>query len=363
MVGGVERLILDIITHLDRNHWDPMVVTVMGSGPLLSEFQRQGIPVEFAGPKLYRANSTLYRLYWLLSVPATLGRLIRILRRKRPVTVTTSLYHADILGMLAARYLRVSHRVVIQHDVERLPGLVAWAKRRLAIPLATKIIANSPTTATFLREYFLVPTNKLAVIPNGIDMAKFQQVGQVAPQCKDLTVGFLGRLEEIKGPQYFMEAIRSLKEQYQLNPPVVVLGDGSLRSQLTEYAECWQLTNVKFVGQVLDPAASLPTMDILVVPSQREGFGSIILEGLASGRVVVASNLPVVSDLIVDGQNGILFSTGNALALAQQLARLLQDRAMVDQLRAGAKQWLVDTGWRYDIGEVTANYQHELAGN
>lgn len=356
MVGGVERLILDITTHLDQDQWQPRVITVLGGGPLLPEFQRRGIPVEFVGPKRYYPNSALYRLYWLLTAPATLWRLVRVLRRVCPVAVITSLYHADIVGMLAAHHVGIQHRVVIHHDVERLPQLIAWAKRRLALPRATQIVANSKAVAEFLQKYFAVPADKLTVIPNGIDTHRFAE-GRKMMNDAALVIGMIGRLESIKGPADFVTALSILRNQPgDQTAPALLVGDGSLRDQLRTQARATGL-NLQFVGEVADVVPVLRRIDILVVPSLAEGFGLVALEGLVAHKLVVASDLPAIRELITDGQNGLLFPPGDASALAARLRNLLSNPDLRQKIKQGVEQWLTQRSAGYDILWVARRYQ------
>ncbi|MBN2585369.1 glycosyltransferase family 4 protein [Patescibacteria group bacterium] len=356
MVGGVERLVLDIITHLDRDQWEPQVVTVLGGGPLLPDFQRLGIPIEFVGPQRYVAGSILYQLYWLVSLPAIMGRLTRALKRHGSSVVVTSLYHADIVGMLVAASLKVPQRVVIHHDIEKLPWLIAWTKRRLALPRATRVVANSQTVQAFLQNYFKVPAQKMVVIPNGININRFVAGSKLTDKA-NLMVGMIGRLEPIKGAADFVLALIKLKEHIGGQAiPALLAGGGSVQDQLKAVAQANGL-NLRFMGEVTDVVPVLREIDILVVPSLAEGFGLVVLEGLVARKLIVASDLPAIRELITDGQNGLLFPAGDSAALASQLQRLLSDSLLRQQISTGVVQWLSQKSAEYDIGQVARRYQ------
>ncbi|OGB84881.1 hypothetical protein A2994_03640 [candidate division Kazan bacterium RIFCSPLOWO2_01_FULL_48_13] len=356
MVGGVERLILDIITHLDRNQWEPRVVTVLGGGPLLPDFQRLGIPIEFVGPRRYITGSGLYRLYWLVSLPAILSRLTRVLKRHGSSVVVTSLYHADIVGMLAAASLKVPQRIVIHHDVEKLPWFIAWAKRSLALPRATRVVANSQAVGYFLQNYFKVPAEKLVIIPNGIDTDRFAKGGKLMNGTA-LVIGMIGRLEPIKGPANFVEALSVLKDRLgDQTPPALLAGGGSLQSQLQTVARTSEL-DLQFLGEVADVVPALQAIDILVIPSLAEGFGLVVLEGLVARKLIVAADLSAIKELITDGENGLLFPAGDSLALANQLQRLLSDPLLRQRLIDGVVQWSTQKSADYDIHHIVGQYQ------
>src|SRR5262249_38739113 len=91
-------------------------------------------------------------------------------------------------------------------------------------------------------------------------------------------------------------------------------------------------------GEVLDTAPYYPLMDILALPSHREGFPNVLLEAQAAGRPVVAARATGIGDAIVDGENGLLFPVGDVTALTAALCRLLQDRVLANRLARAGQQ-------------------------
>ena len=364
MVGGVERLLRDILPRFSSDLVDITVITVWGSGPLATTYQSRGLRIYWAAGRIwYSSKNPLPKPYFTIVAPLTFVRLFLIMKRIRPDVVMTCLTQADIMGIAAAKLAGVPHRVIRQADVKPLLPIIYWFKQHLAINFATKIIANSHPTNLFVRDYFQVAADKVVTVPNGVDLVHFQQAFSISTERRSPTVvGFLGRFEEIKGPQCLLEAIRLLRDRHRLTPPTLLFGDGSLLPDLKDYAQRWQLEQVIFGGQVMDPMTALQAIDILVVPSVSEGFGLVVLEGLASGKIVIASDLPVISELITNGVNGITFPRGNVTALAQQLAAVLTDAEQRNQLRQQTNQWVAGDGRRYDINKVAARYQSELFG-
>ncbi|MFA5270087.1 MAG: glycosyltransferase family 4 protein [Patescibacteria group bacterium] len=361
VVGGVERFTRDVLPHLDRDQLDIFVVTVWGSGSLSTVYQSLNVPIYWAGGKIwYSSKNPLLKPYFVIVSPFTFIRLLLILHRLRPDVVMTCLTQADIMGITAAYLSGVPRRIIRQADVKPLGRIVRWLKQNLAIRLSTKIIANSLATKQFVESYFRVSEEKVIPIPNGVDLAHFQINRPLSPE--DPVVGFLGRLEEIKGAAVFLAGIKLLRDQWGVSPRVVIYGDGSLRSELQQYVETHKLTTVKFMGEVADPVLALTEIDVLVVPSLSEGFGLVTLEGLVSGRAVVASDLPVMRDLIISGQNGILFPVSDASQLASQLADLLQQPEKIRQLQQRAADWSVTNGIAYNIVNTAKRYQSVILG-
>ena len=170
MVGGTERLLLDIIRYFDRGKYDISIITVIGSGPLEDSFKKLGVPIYFAGSSGKKLPS---KLYWILIAPITLIRITRFLFKSKPDVVISSLLQADILGMTASKIACVKKRILIQHDAIKFTKHTFFIKQIFAIKFATSIIAISETVKNFLIDYFKVDNTKITVIFNGIDYKYF----------------------------------------------------------------------------------------------------------------------------------------------------------------------------------------------
>jgi len=101
LIGGTERMLLDVLKNLDRNNFDINIITILGSGPMEEDFRDLGCSIFFAGSKKYPPSFFL-KLIWILCIPFILLRLIVFLRKINPDTIITSLYQSDILGYLAS---------------------------------------------------------------------------------------------------------------------------------------------------------------------------------------------------------------------------------------------------------------------
>ncbi len=358
LVGGVERFIFDLLDNLlKRNKIQLSLATVFGAGPLEKRFRALGIPLYSAGPFKEIKKKLPFKLYWFIIAPVTLFRLLIWLKQTKPNVVVTSLYLADILGILAAYTAAVPHRVVIQHDVQRLGGLKSWLKKYLALRLATHIVANSETTKEFLIKHFGVAPERVVLIPNGIDLTLFRSgLKSSPPSSRDLTLGFVGRLEPVKGPIYFVEALGILKDSFGLEPRAFMVGDGSLRPYLEQQAVLKGISRLEFWGLSSDVPTALREIDILVVPSLAEGFGLVVLEGLVAGKVVVASNLPAVRELL-GPENELLFPPRDARALALRLAKVLRDYSLFLRLRQETENWFHQQAPNFDIQAVADRYR------
>ena len=331
----------------------------MGSGPWEKHYQELGVPIYYAGPTQTYQDNWKFKLMWLIMLPRTLWRIWRWLRQNLPQTILTSLYHADIIGIWMGYWVGIKNRLVIQHDIHDLAPLLRYAKQFLAIKLATRVIAVSKTAREFSINYFRATPDQVVVISNALVSKKFNQSWRTMPQS-GLVLGFLGRLESIKGPQILLETLCLLQNQHNLQPKAVIGGEGSLKDQLVDKAQHCQLAHTQFSGNVVDSAEWLRQIDILVVPSLSEGFCLSALEGLVAKKIVVASDLPAIRELIQDENNGLLFEPQNSQGLASELYRLLTDPELQQKINQNVLLWHTQHAAEYDIKHLVDKYEQLL---
>lgn len=360
LVAGVERLFLDIISFFDKDKYDIKIVTVLGSGPLEASFRDLGVPIYFAGPSCFFSHKLLFKLYWLLISPITLTRITLFLFKSKPDIVVSSLYQADILGMIASKIAGVKKRILVQLDVVEFGKIFYFMKKVFALPFTTQIVAGSETIKNFLIKYFEVKEEKITRIYNGINYERFEKGRKLTPISDSPVIGIVGRLETIKGHIYALEALKILKEKYKLSPITFLVGDGSLRNDLEKYKIENNLNSVEFLGNVDNIPKLLSQIDILIVPSVSEGFGLVVLEGMVSRKVVIASDILVMNELIKDGETGLLFKSENALSLASILLKVLKDKELCEKLQKNALSFTEQNKKLFDIREVSNNYQKLL---
>lgn len=361
LVGGVERLFFDIISYFDKEKYDIKLVTVFGSGPLESSFRNLGIPIYFAGPSWFFSLKLPFKIYWLFIAPLTLIRITFFLLKSKPDVVISSLYQADVLGMIASKITGIKKRILVQLDVAEFEKFLFFIKRNFALRFSTQIISGSETIKNFLIEYFGVKSKKITRIYNGINYERFIKGKKLTPISDYPIIGIVGRLEEVKGHIYVLEALKILKEKNNLFPTVLIAGDGSLRNDLEKYIEKNNLENVKFLGNVSNIPEFLSQIDILLIPSLSEGFGLVVLEGMVSCKVVIASDIKVMHELIKDGETGLLFKSQDANSLVSVLLNVLNNKEICKRLQNNAFSFTEKNKKLFDIHEISNNYQNLLS--
>lgn len=176
-----------------------------------------------------------------------------------------------------------------------------------------------------------VPKEKIEVICNGISLKELNEVmkgnGSFNLDIKqgEKVVGFLGRLEPVKGIDYFIKAAEIIKAKFD-NVKFVIAGDGSIKSNLEKMVKQMGLTNdFIFTGYVDNAVSLISKFDVFVLPSLSEGLNLSLVEALAIGRAVVATNVGGNSEVVIDGETGLLVPPKNAQALADTILFLLEN--------------------------------------
>jgi phosphatidyl-myo-inositol alpha-mannosyltransferase len=211
-------------------------------------------------------------------------------------------------------------------------------------------IAVSAPARDFVSRYF---PGDYHIVPNGIDTHRFRRDHQPIPELRTPgwhTLLFVGRLEQRKGLPTLLEAYAELRRR-RANVRLVVVGDGAGRWGYERYVESEAIPDVLFMGHV--ESALLPrcyaSADVFCAPAVgRESFGIVLLEAMASGVPVLASAIPGFSQVITQGEDGMLVRAGDSAAWADSLESVLDDEALRQQMaRAGLR-----TSQRYDWARI-----------
>ncbi len=208
------------------------------------------------------------------------------------------------------------------------PQTKSWYTRYLYNRGVDAVIAISRPIADVLIRAGVEP-KQIRVIYSGIDRARFSAAERDGTCESDAPIiGTVAHLEARKGHRYLLEAARLLKERgYRFK--LALAGDGPLKPALEEMARSLALREeVTFCGFVSDVPKFLTAIDIFVLPSLYEGLGVAALEAMAAGKVVVASRVGGLADLVKDSETGFLVPPADAAALAAALAKLLEEKAL-----------------------------------
>lgn len=280
--------------------------------------------------------------------PLALARAVRglqqIIARHRPDVVETLLWNADVIGGIASARRRVPH---ISYVVDRREWLassrIRHRLRRAVTKLVfkrarTRFLAISTAAAEYAVRHLNLDQSSVTVVRNGVDVRKFRRVGPRVPSSGRLTVGAISRLVEEKGVEHLVAAIALLKAG-GVDVALKVAGDGPRRQALEDRAQALGAgAAVTFLGTVASASAFLETLDALAVPSiHSEGLPTTIIEAMAMGTPVVASDVGGAAEVIRHGVNGWLVPPGDSRALAEVLGRVAVDVAGLPRIAEEAR--------------------------
>lgn len=267
------------------------------------------------------------------------AKLYRLIRRERPHIVDTHTAKAGFLGRLAGRLAGVPIIIHTYHG-HVLRGyygpMKTWLLRRMEQALARLtdcIIAVSEQVKRDLVAYRVATPQKILVMPLGFELAPFlsckDQQGQFRHELgvteNTPLVGIIGRICPIKNHRLFLDAAAQVAA-CEPRTHFAIVGDGALRADMEQYTRELNIDNrVIFTGWRRDLPRIYADLNVLVVSSDNEGTPVAVIEAMAAGCPVVATNVGGLPDLIADGQTGYLVLPGDPEALATAILRLLRD--------------------------------------
>jgi phosphatidyl-myo-inositol alpha-mannosyltransferase len=237
-------------------------------------------------------------------------------------------------------------------------------------PLAARMkrldarIAVSETARDFVAQYL---PGEYHVIPNGVDTERFHPAVEPFAEWRDparVNILFVGRLDPRKGVQVLIDAMPEVLARTNGRARLLVVGDSYLRARFEASVRPEVRDHVRFLGHV--PSADLPrwyaTGDIFVSPALgHESFGIVLVEAMAAGRVVVASDIPGYRTVIQPGLNGVVSAPGDVPALAATLAALVGDPDRRAALAQRGRARALEFAWPRITDRIEAVYRDVLA--
>ena len=267
--------------------------------------------------------------------------LVRDLKRSHPDIVHLHSAKAGAIGRLAVRLagLRPKTRVIYTphgHVFSGYGGEGASALfTRVERFLASWCDAIVGLTRDEIREFLEHRAGKreqFCVIPSGVDLTPFEMPAATRDSTRaslgltpeETVIGFIGRFEEVKGPDLALEAVAQVMHHH---PDVrfLMVGDGAMRPQLDEQARRLGIADrILWTGWREDIPELLSAMDIYLLTSRNEGQGRVLVEAMASGLPIVAMKSGGVGEVVEEGRTGLLVPAGDVAGVAEQLKTLLQ---------------------------------------
>jgi glycosyltransferase involved in cell wall biosynthesis len=322
--GGTEHQMTELMCRLNRRRFAVHAVCLGDRGQLRERVRGAGIPiVEF--PVRGLATVDTFR---------QMRRLARWCRRERIQVFQTSDFYANVFALPAAWLARVRVRLGARRDLfipERTPA--QQRLQRVSYRFAHAVVTNSQAARARLLEEGVAP-GRIHVVANGLDPRRFAPAGFREPGH---LIGMVANLRPGKGHDVLLAALAQLAPDLP-RVRLRVIGDGSRRTELQALAARLGIADrVEFRGHCTDVAAELAPLDVFAFASEMEASSNAVLEAMAAGLPVVATNVGGIPEAIEDGLTGLLVPPRDPQALADALRRLLTDPALAHALGRQAR--------------------------
>jgi glycosyltransferase involved in cell wall biosynthesis len=312
MIGGGQWSLYYLIKHLQKNTFHPIVLCP-AEGELAKRMKGVGAEVVFFD---------VGRIRYL--DPLVIKKFASLIKERRIALIHTDSTTETFYAGIAARMMRIPLVWHIRVSEEE------WVVDRILANLSTKLILVA--NAINQRFVWLKDHKKMVVIYNGIDLEEFDHFSATSSIRKEFNItrdtvliGCIGRIEKRKGPEYLISAMREID-----STKLILIGTGEkeyIRKVKMLCDEFGISDRVMFSGSRDDIPSVLNEIDILVFPSiSGEGFPRVILEAMAAGKPVVATDNAGNPEAVEDGLTGYIIPAGNISALAAKLNELVANK-------------------------------------
>lgn len=342
-VGGAQRTIINLANTLPVEGISPTLVAIRGDG-MARSWVDPGVALRVLDCRHSRS---------------ALWPLLRVIRDIRPDILLSTMIDANILAVLAGMFTPGLPVIVRETNSHRARGDLGWLRRRAAgwaYRRADAVVALSHGVAAELTDDYSLPEASVRTIGNPVDIDALRQRAAEARsrparagRTRPLFVA-VGRLTRQKGFDILIDAFARLTRPADL----VIVGEGPDRPALEQkIAACGLGDRVRLHGYAAEPMEVVANADIFVLSSRWEGFGHVIVEAMAAGLPVIATDCPHgPRDIIVDGVNGRLVRPGDPDALAAAMEACLADPDQARGMTPAAQQRASD----FDRRVIAAGY-------
>jgi glycosyltransferase involved in cell wall biosynthesis len=339
-IGGTPTVVRELARRLRCEDVHVEVACLSKWGPTASIIQSDGIHAT-ALNAAFRAD---FRVLHRLNV---------LIKSRKIDTVFSFLIHANTVAAASKLFCRDVRYFQSIQTTQPHP-VWHWKLQRLIHRAAEKIVVPSRSVTNAAHSRSGVPLEKIVEIPNAVDPAEFELQPFEADLQKPVAIGFIGRLDPVKRLPDLLMAVQKLGDSVHLH----IFGDGIERHHIEQ--EMMRLgieDRVVLHGAVARPQDALKQIRILVLPSIAEGFGLVLIEAMASGVAVVATNVPGICDVVKDGVTGLLAPAKAPGELASAIDRLIDDS---DLRKHVVQAGLTDVKTRFTWNSVLERYRQIL---
>lgn len=324
--AGTESQLLALLQGLDRNKIRPSLVLLDGTDEESQALEPKGVPLirlglkRLLGPEAIRASASLVR-FW---------------RKDRPDVVQSYFLDSSYFAIPLARLLGIRKVVRVRNNLGYWLSGKHLPLGRLMGRLAHRTLTNSEVGKRALNEIERGNASKIAVIENGVDLERFRECSPVFWENRVLTVGAVANLRPVKNIDGLIRVASQLRH---LPLRWEVAGTGPEQNHLLHLIERHQLADRFFLkGALQEIPAFLKGIDIAVLPSHSESMSNALLEYMAAGRAIVATDTGANATLVRHGIEGQIVPPKTDPLLAQAIAFYSKEPLLAHQHAKNAQK-------------------------
>lgn len=335
--GGAEEIRSVLVKNIDKEKFRVTLCCIGEKGEIGQELAKKGFCVKALkkGWKIQNISSTF--------------ALLKFIRKCKPDIVHTCLFYANFHGRIAAKLAKVPIIISEEQNVDK------WKKRYppilftdwLLSKATDKIIVCSQAVRNFVAQNEHIKTDKLLVVPNSFDLKKFidhsstednkKTKKSLGLNDKDRIFGTVGSFSVQKGHIYLIEAMKKIVSE-EPSSKLLMIGAGPLEEKIRKKVDQLGLTRqIIFTGQRRDVYNLLPILEIFVLPSLWEGLPLVTLEAMAMAKPIVASKIPGITEVVIDGESGLLVPPKEPHFLAKAILNLLKETDLGKKMGTAGK--------------------------
>lgn len=330
-LGGAESQMAMLMRELIGRGWHCELFVLEAHGPLRRGLEADGVVIHDGG-----YNSTAARWLKALQLARAFFRLWSLARRTRPDILHAYLPLTNLMGAVAGRMSGINLIITSRRALATHQSRHPWWKPfdRLANWLSHQVIVNSRAVADDTVARDRIDPTKLLIIPNGLDAARFDRATAKRHTMRQtlglesgaIGVVVVGNLLPYKGHADLLRALPDIVHAEPTARFFLVGEDRGIGTSLMRLAEELGVSqHVVFLGRQEDVAEILAAMDVFVLTSHEEGFSNALLEAMASGLAVVATDVGGNREALEEDNLGILVPSRNPVALATAIKHLLAE--------------------------------------
>ncbi len=331
-MGGGQTHILSLVRCLDKERFLP-VIAASGKGGFKIMVNENGYTFEdIELPKLYRSKHL---------------KILDKIIRENSINIIHS--HGGVAGMYARFYKKKYNKVRVVHTIHGIhylnsPNFLrkysSVAMEQFLVNYTDKFICVSDSDFKTASENRIINPEITVVIKNGIDLARFPVkskdkilMEKLGIEESDFIIGNIARFDIQKNQKYIILNSAELLRKYP-HVKILLIGDGKLLNECKLLAGGWA-NRIIFIEEVNDPECYYSLFDIFIFPSMWEGLSISLIEAMASGCCILASDITANLELI-NNSNGVIFSLDDKKEYARKIEILINDKNMRNNLSAKA---------------------------